>query len=164
MCGKETSGLTVAEPGLFRERVFVLCALARTAPWARDLARQLAEAVGARPLLLEPARHDRLAAAISHLPYMMSAALVNAASQLAAGDALAWQLAAGGFRDTSRVAAGSVPMMLDILLTNRGPALEALRLAQGQLAALTDALDRDDPDALRALMERARDARRAVFP
>jgi prephenate dehydrogenase len=55
-------------------------------------------------------------------------------------------------------------MMLDILLTNRGPALEALRLAQGQLAALTDALERDDADTLHALMERARDTRRAVFP
>ncbi len=62
------------------------------------------------------------------------------------------------------MAAGSVPMMLDILLTNRGPALEALRLAQGQLAALTDALERDDADTLHALMERARDTRRAVFP
>ncbi|NLX43764.1 MAG: prephenate dehydrogenase, partial [Chloroflexi bacterium] len=121
MCGKESAGLMVAEPDLFLSKVFVLCPLERTAPAALALAREVVTAVGARELVLDPEQHDRMVALISHLPYLMSISLVNAADTLAADDSLVWRLAASGFRDTSRVAAGNPEMMLDILLTNREP-------------------------------------------
>ena len=164
MCGKETSGLTMAEPALYRDKVFVLCPLTRTSPEALGLARVLVEAIGARPLIMNPERHDRLVAAISHLPYMLATALVNAADALAGDDPLIWQLAASGFRDTTRVAAGSIPMMLDILATNRGPVLDALREAQAQLGFLGRCLEENDMSALRAALEAARDRRTEVYP
>lgn len=164
MCGKETSGLTVAEPTLYRDRVFVLSPLERTAPEAVDLAKELVVSVGAKPVLLDPERHDRLVAAISHLPYLLAVTLVRAAESLGQDDPLIWKLAAGGFRDTSRVAAGDLTMMLDILATNRGPILEAVQEAQRQLARLAEALAEEDLAALEALLEAARRRRMEVYP
>ncbi|MGC8781115.1 MAG: prephenate dehydrogenase, partial [Anaerolineae bacterium] len=111
MCGKEVAGFAAAEAGLYRGRPFVLCPLERTAATALETARGLALTVGGRPLVLSPQAHDRAVAAISHLPYVAAAALVAAVD--AAGDPLAWSLAASGFRDTTRVAASDVDMMLD---------------------------------------------------
>lgn len=164
MCGKETSGLAMAEPDLYQDRLFILSPLERTAPEALALAEELVRAIGARPLLLDPTRHDALVAAISHLPYLLSVALVNAAERLSENDTLLWQIAASGFRDTSRLAAGSVEMMLDILITNREPILAALRTAQGELATLADLLSQGDFDALQAKLEAARRRRTEVFP
>ena len=159
LCGKETSGLTMAEPTLYRDKVFVLSPLPRTSPAALALAQSLVLAIGARPLILDPERHDRLVAAISHLPYLLAVTLVNAAEAMAQGDALAWKLAASGFRDTSRVAAGDLTMMLDILATNRTPILEALHHAQAQLAALTRYLEENDDSHLQAALTAARNRR-----
>jgi prephenate dehydrogenase len=162
MCGKESSGLTMAEPDLYQDRVFVLCPLERTSAEARALTEDLVRAVGARPTYIEPARHDRLVAAISHLPFVLAVTLVQAAERLGDGDPLLWALAAGGFRDTSRVAAGSVPMMMDILATNRESILEALREAQSDLSSLTDCLEANDTTRLRQMLEAAAERRRRI--
>lgn len=167
MCGKESSGLAMAEPTLYRDRVFVLAPLQRTAPQAVALAEALVRAIGARPVYLDPERHDRIVAAISHLPYLLAASLVLAAEQLSQQadgqpDALFWALAASGFADTSRVAASSIPMMTDILRTNRAAVLEAARQAQSQLARLAELLEQDDIDALSSLLSAARERRRGI--
>lgn len=163
MCGKETSGLTMAEPDLYRDKVFVLSPLPRTSQEAFSLAQDLVKAVGARPLVLDAERHDRLVAAISHLPYMLSVTLVNAAEALTQGDTLAWQLAASGFRDTSRLAASDMTMMLDIIATNREPILAALRQARAQLARLEQCLDAQDLDDLQTMLANARSRRMEVY-
>jgi prephenate dehydrogenase len=163
MCGKESSGLTMAEPDLYRDRTFVLVPLERTSDAAFGLARELVLAVGARPLLLDAYRHDDLVAAISHLPYLLAVTLVAAAEQLDRDDGLMWELAAGGFRDTSRVAAGSIPMMLDILATNRTPILQALHEAQRQLAQIESLLQAGDLQSLRLILEAARRRRMEVY-
>lgn len=162
MCGKESSGLTMAEPDLYQDHVFVLCPLERTSAEARALAESLVRAIGARPTYLEPERHDRLVAAISHLPVMLAVTLVQAAEKLGEGDPLLWTLVAGGFRDTSRVAAGSVPMMMDILSTNRIPILEALQQAQGDLATLTEYLAQNDMPRIKQMLEAAAERRRRL--
>jgi prephenate dehydrogenase len=163
MCGKETSGLTMAEPDLYQDSVFVLVPLERTVPVALALARDLVEDIGARPLILDPERHDHIVAAISHLPYLLAVTLVNAAEELAREDPLTWDLAAGGFRDTSRVAGSSLAMMLDILRTNRGPVLDALREAQDQLAFFSRCLEEDEFERLEATLRAARNKRREMY-
>jgi prephenate dehydrogenase len=75
MCGKETAGFEAAECGLYRNATWVLSPLPRTSPEALALAAELAQAVGARPVVLEAARHDRLVASISHLPFLLASAL-----------------------------------------------------------------------------------------
>lgn len=162
MCGKESSGLAMAEPSLYLDKVFVLAPLARTAPEAVALAEDLVRAVGARPLYLEPERHDRIVAAISHLPYLLAVSLVLAAERLGQDDDLLWALAASGFGDTSRVAASSIPMMSDILRTNRSAILEAARTAEGELARLIELLQADDIEALLPLLSAARERRRGM--
>jgi len=163
MCGKESSGLTMAEPDLYQDKVFVLTPLPRTQPAALRMVQSMVEAVGARALLLDPERHDRLVAAISHLPYMLAVSLVNAAESLADGDDLMWQLAASGFRDTSRVAAGDIRMMTDILMTNRPAILDALHEAKMQLSRLADRLERNDLEGLTEAMQAARNKRSEMF-
>ncbi|CAG0943899.1 partial Cyclohexadienyl dehydrogenase, partial [Anaerolineae bacterium] len=79
MCGKETSGLGVATPDLYRNCLFVLTPLARTHATTLVVAQQLINVISARMLVLDPERHDQLAATISHVPYLTSIALVEAA-------------------------------------------------------------------------------------
>lgn len=158
MCGKEIAGFAAAEAGLYRNRPFVLCPLERTAPAALQTACALAQAAGARVMVLDPHAHDRAVAAISHLPYAVAASLVAAVE--AGGDELAWTLAASGFRDTTRVAASDVDMMLDILLTNRVALLDQLDAFNIQLAILRAALADGDEATLHAFLSAAR-ARRA---
>jgi prephenate dehydrogenase len=162
MCGKEVSGLAHADTDLYRGKVFVLVPLERTSPGALALAEALVAATGARPWVLGPDQHDRLAAMSSHLPYLAAAALVGAASE--AQDADLWLMAASGFRDTSRLAASDVTMMLDILLTNRAAVLEALAAYRDQIDALIGLLEVGDAEALRARLSEIQAERRQRFP
>ena len=148
MCGKETSGLDVAEGTLYRDAPFILCPLPRTEPWATQLVADLATAVGACPLTLDPQRHDRLAAAISHVPYLASVAVFAAAGDLAALDPAAWQLAASGFRSTTRLAGSDPVMMADILHSNRAAVLEHLDRMRQQLDRLASLVIDEDRAAL----------------
>jgi prephenate dehydrogenase len=159
MCGKESSGLDVAEAALYRGAPFVLCPLPRTTSQTVTLVRSLAEAVGAFPLEMDPVRHDRLAAAISHVPYLASLATFAAANDVAQADPMAWRLAAGGFRSTTRLAGSDDQMMADILLSNREPVLEQLDHLQRHLARLAALLTTNDAPRLRDLAAAARAAR-----
>lgn len=163
MCGKETAGLQEAEPGLYAGSTFVLSPLPRTTPDALALAEELARAVGARPLQLDPQRHDRLAAISSHLPYLLALSLVAAAEDAASEDPLLWELAASGFRDTSRLAASDVAMMLDILMTNPGAIGQAIGRLRQQLDSLEQLLERGDEAALGPILEAAAARRRSLF-
>jgi len=153
MCGKEIAGFSAAEANLYQDRPFVLCPLERTAPETLETARSLALAVGGRPIVVDPGVHDCAVAAISHLPYAVAATLVRTVD--ASGDELAWALAASGFRDTTRVAASDVDMMLDTLLTNREAVLNRLDAFADQLAVLRAALADGDEAGLRGLLAAA---------
>ena len=163
MCGKEAPGLDASEADLYQGVTFVLTPLQRTGSEALALAQELVEAVGARPVLMDAERHDRLVAAVSHLPYLLSAGLVAATEEAAAEDSLVWELAASGFRDTSRLAASDVTMMLDILLTNRQAVRETLSRFTHQLNAVADLLEAGDEGGLRSLLEQAQKRRERMF-
>lgn len=163
MCGKETAGLAAAEPTLYEGAPWVLVPLPRTSPNALALAQELAVAVGARPLIVDADRHDRLVAGISHLPYLLAVVLMLTATEMGIEDELIWKLAASGFRDTSRLAASNVPMMLDILLSNQVAVGEALRRASVHLERLADLLSVEEEDGLRTLLTAAYDGRTPMF-
>jgi prephenate dehydrogenase len=161
MCGKETGGLESASAGLFQGATFVLTPTERTTDSAMLLAHELVRAVGAKPLVLDAERHDRAVATISHLPYLMSASLMHVEAEANAEDNATGMLAASGFRDTSRLAASSLDMMLDILLTNREPVEAALDRLGRQLAQARSLLD--DEASLRAWMAEARCKRMEMY-
>ena len=164
MCGKEVSGVVAADPTLYQGHTFVLTPLPRTSEQALALGRALVEAVGARPLILAPDRHDRLVATASHLPYLLACALVGAAEAAASTDPTLWEVAASGFRDTSRLAASDVTMMLDILLTNREAVLEALGTCEAQLRHLAHLVQTGDEERLRTVLTAIRDRRTNLEP
>jgi prephenate dehydrogenase len=163
MCGKESSGLAAADVDLFRGCVFVLSPLARTLSVAMELAQELVAALCARPMVMEAGRHDRLAASVSHLPYLVSCALMATAQRLAQGDDSLWTIAAGGFRDTTRLAASDLTMMTDILATNRQAVLETLRAFEAQLHHLSRELESEDETALRSTLASVGEQRRSMF-
>ncbi len=157
LCGKETGGIAHADPDLFRGKTFALTPLERTTPRALALAHELISAIGAVPLILSAERHDELAAVTSHLPYLTAAALMRAAGSL--DDDQLWQMTASGFRDTTRLAASDLTMMIDILLTNRAAILDALTRYRAELDALTALIASADPDSLRAALAPAQSKR-----
>lgn len=117
MTGKEVSGVEAADADLFKNRIYCLTPSARTRPSAVDKVSSFVEVLGARIRFLEPAEHDGQVAGVSHLPFLASIALVNSvAGSPAWSDASL--LAASGFRDVSRLAAGSPEMYRDICFTN----------------------------------------------
>lgn len=160
MCGKETSGFESSEASLYRDAVFVLTPLGRTSPQTLALAESLATALEARPIVLDAARHDRIVAAVSHLPFALAAALMATADELARADDRVYPLAASGFRDTSRLAASDVTMMLDILMTNRENVTDLLRACAHHLDELAHWIAAGDEPALRLQLERAAASRR----
>ena len=161
MTGKETAGYAAAESGLYEGAPWVLTPLSRTTEETVSLATELVTAIGAAPIVLEPARHDRLVAAISHLPFLLASALVHTVAESGAADATVWELAAGGFRDTSRVAASDTQMFLDILMTNRGAALTQMDMLATHLQELRTLLAAGDEESLQAKLSCSQSTRAA---
>lgn len=159
MTGKEMSGIAHSDSLLYRGRPFVLCPTRRTTPAARLRALALVEALGASPIEMDPHHHDRVVAAISHLPYLLSAALVATVSREGQRDDTVWRLAAGGFRDMSRLAAQDLDMMADILSTNTQAVATLLANFRMQLAMLEARLLSDEEGALVDLLQVVREAR-----
>lgn len=118
MTGKELAGIEAAEAGLFQGCTYCLCPASSATPEAVQQMTELVEVVGARPILIEPDQHDRLVAGISHLPALISVALVAATSQSPSWPDMA-RLASTGYRDLTRLASSSPRMNRDILLTNQ---------------------------------------------
>ncbi len=164
MCGKETSGLEAAEPTLYRDATFILTPLPRTSERALVLGRELARAVGSRPLVVGAERQDFLVGTLSHLPYLMACALVATADATTSADPAVWEIVAGGYRDTTRVAGSNVTMMTDILLTNREEVLKALDVFQGQIAKLSQLVESGNQDHMRTVLAEIREKRLEMYP
>lgn len=146
MAGKEVAGFGAATPDLFRGQTFILCQTQRTSDAVQAVALNLIGQVGANPLILPPDLHDEMVAAISHLPYLVSASLMRTAAGMA--DERLWPVSASGFRDSSRIAGTNPQMMLDILLTNREAVLAQIARFQAELTAVALILQDEDEASL----------------
>ena len=125
MTGSERSGIEAARADLYDGCIWPLTPTQRTAPEAIARLSWMIGRLGATPLLLDPTEHDAAVALVSHLPRIAASALVLTAAQSASWP-VAQQLAAGGFRDTTRVASGDPAMMLDICDANAPALLDGL--------------------------------------
>jgi prephenate dehydrogenase len=160
MAGSERSGIAAASATLFDGAVWALTPAANADAAALDRLRALVRRLGARPLEIEAARHDAAVARASHLPLLAAAALALTAHAAEEWD-LASALAAGGFRDTTRVASGSPEMARDICLTNAAPITRALDDYITALRDLRRAVAAVDAGALLARFTQARAVREA---
>jgi len=150
LCGREVSGIDHADASLFEGAAWVLT---RNEPAVADLV----EAVGAHPVVVEAITHDRLVAGVSHVAFLLSVGYVLAVSHRSDwGEASA--LAAGGFRDMSRLAAGDPDMYAWVVRTNRDNILEALDGISADLARIRRHIEADDPRLIE-LFEEAREVR-----
>ena len=157
MAGSEKGGIAHADAFLFENATYVLTPPPDVRPDALpehhpDLV-QLVQATGARLLVLEAERHDQIAATVSHLPQLLAVTLMNAAAEANDEDEAFLRLAAGGFRDMTRIASSPFSMWRDILVANEGPILDVLgrfaaafqrtrnRLAENDVAALEQTFD-----------------------
>ncbi len=137
MCGKETLGIQSAEAAIYQGAPFALVPLARTSPYAKSLAEQLVTAIGSHIVWLDAETHDRMVAAVSHLPYLLASALtLSTPLELTS-------LIGPGFRSSSRLAATPTTMMLDVLKTNRRFILEAVERVQVELDKLRTLLNQE---------------------
>jgi prephenate dehydrogenase len=152
MCGKEMAGLAHADGKLFWDTVFALTSTKRTTPALRQLAENIITIISAQPLWIDAETHDSWAAATSHLPYLVSAALAISTPQEAA------PLIGPGFKSTSRLAASDLTMMLDILTTNQEQVLKALSQYRDALDEIEMAL-KNTPENLPSLLKEARQGR-----
>jgi prephenate dehydrogenase len=150
MCGKESSGIDAADASMFKDAPWVLT---RSEPVLVDLI----EAVGAHPIVMDAETHDRLVAGVSHAAFLLSVGYVLALSHRSDWPE-ASKLAAGGFRDMSRLAAGDPQLYAGVARTNRAHLVEQLDAITAELGRLRRHLEADDP-RLVELFEEARAAR-----
>lgn len=165
MAGRETSGAAAATSGLFLDRPWVVVRGAACRPIDLERVEALAVAVGARPVEMDPQDHDEAVAAISHLPLVLAAALVESVASSREGASswpLARRLAASGWTDMTRLARGDPEMGAGILATNAGPVAERLRALRGVLDAWIELLEpglrEPDMGSLRGQLQLAREA------
>jgi prephenate dehydrogenase len=151
ICGKEKLTLANAERTLYYAAPFILTPLARTTVRALAAARQIITTLGAKEISLDPSDHDRILASTSHLPFLLSSALVLATPGECA------PLIGPGFRSASRLAGTPSSMMMGVLQTNRENLLAALESIQDELALLTSALAEADFVTLEATLNAARE-------
>lgn len=120
MTGSEKSGPSASDPFLFQNAIYVLSpANENASELENSFAAFLQKYLGCRSLFLNPSIHDHIAATVSHVPHLLAVALVLLARQTEEKTAGTLRLAAGGFRDMTRIASSSYPMWHDILMTNK---------------------------------------------
>ena len=159
IAGSESNGPDAAIATLYRGKKAVLTPLAENADDAVELVAQAWRACGALIHMLSPADHDRVFAAVSHLPHLLAYALVDDIAAKPHADLL-FQYAASGFRDFTRIAGSSPEMWRDISLANQAALLTELDAYLAQLTTLRAHLAASDGAALAAVYTNAQRARR----
>ena len=158
IAGSEQSGPGAARADLYQDKRVVLTPQVETRPAALATVQALWEAAGAQVETLDAALHDRVFAAVSHLPHLAAFALVDDLASRADGDTF-FRFAASGFRDFTRIAGSSPEMWRDIALSNREALLAELDAYLEALRTLRQAVSDEDAAALLEIFSRARNAR-----
>lgn len=161
MAGSEAKGLDAARPFLFQDAVCLLTPVASTPAGALQKVTAFWTALGARVSSVDPDLHDSIMARISHVPHLAAAAIVLAAL---GEDASIAQFAAGGLRDTTRVASGDPSMWEEILRENRSAVLQAGRDLHQKLGELLEFLENMDHQPLLAALQKAKQLRDTRYP
>jgi prephenate dehydrogenase len=161
MAGSERSGVEASDPLLFNDRVYVLCPYPDTPPDALLVLMDLVEKLHARPVTIDPEEHDRIMAMISHLPHIISVALMNAALAGDAEHAMLEKMAGRGFLDMTRLSASDYGIWRGILETNSEAIAKALGRFKESLSFVCNSISKDE---LEICWEQAGRRRRNMGP
>lgn len=159
MAGRESSGPGAASAAMFRGATWVLTTDGATES-DLSLMEETVREIGASPVRMSAAAHDEAVAAVSHVPQVVASALVN----LVAGQRTALSLAAGGFRDLTRIASSEPAWWSDVLVANRGPVAGLVRKLAEELTRWADKIESPDVEAVAAGLESARRSRGELAP
>ncbi len=159
MAGSEQEGVEGADPDLFQGATWVLTPSERTDPAAYTNVRAVVSSLGANVVAVPARRHDDLVAMVSHVPHLTAATLMNLAADAATEQATLLRLAAGGFRDMTRIAAGHPGIWPDVCVENRDGILDVLDRLVAALTDMRDVIASQDRESLLKTLERAREAR-----
>ena len=159
MTGSEKDGVDAADADLFRGAYWFLTPTDQTDPEAYGRLVRFLGGLGVHVLSLDPARHDELLALTSHLPQLVSSTLMGFAADISAAEGGLPLVAAGGFRDMTRIAGSSPGLWLDIVRENRRAVLATLKRFVDALGSTAAAIDHEDWDGLRATLTAAREGR-----
>jgi prephenate dehydrogenase len=159
MAGSEQEGVDGADAELFAGATWVLTPTDRTDAAAYARLRAIVASLGAEVLAIPPDRHDALVAVVSHVPHLTAATLMGLAAERAEEHGTLLRLAAGGFRDMTRIAAGHPGIWPDICAENREAIVDALDRLIADLGTMRSHVSAADRGALTARLERAREAR-----
>jgi prephenate dehydrogenase len=159
MAGSERTGVKAANPAIFKNAPYLLTPTSKTDMNAYQKLHTMLTSIGSNVLAVDPGKHDRAVAVISHLPHMVAAVLMNLASREANNTENLLLLAAGGFKDTTRIAAGSPRMWTDICLDNREALVYSIDLMTDMLEALRHEIAEGDEEEIKVTLEKAQSAR-----
>lgn len=159
MAGSELDGLDGADGGMFDNAIWVLTPATSTDDAVLSKVAGVIRSFGADVVALDPAAHDRLVAVVSHVPHLTAATLMGLAAERSEEHAALLRLAAGGFRDMTRIASGSPGIWIDICRQNRTAICDALEQLEVALAGIRGIIESGDDAALLERLSAARSAR-----
>lgn len=162
IAGTENSGAEAAFATLYRGRRCILTPTENTNPEALELVRRAWEIAGSEVVLMDVEKHDRILAAISHLPHMVAYSLVNAVGSYDRYEENILEYSAGGFRDFTRIASSDPTMWRDIALTNRDALLEMMECCETFFAELKEDVRSGEGDKLYEFFLRSKQLRDAI--
>lgn len=163
IAGTEHSGAESAFASLYQGRRCILTPTAQTSAAALQQVRTMWEAAGCEVVAMEVEKHDRVLAAISHLPHMVAYALVNAVGAYDRYEENILEYSAGGFRDFTRIASSDPTMWRDIALTNREALVEMMGQFEAFFRELKDDVSRGDSERLFEFFRRSKESRDAIL-
>jgi prephenate dehydrogenase len=163
IAGTEKSGAEAAFANLYRGRRCILTPTDRTDRGALELVRRVWETAGSEVVLMDVEKHDRVLAAISHLPHMVAYSLVNAVSTYDRYEENILEYSAGGFRDFTRIASSDPTMWRDIALTNRDALLEMMERFERFFAELKEDVRSGESEKLFEFFLRSKERRDAIL-
>jgi prephenate dehydrogenase len=158
IAGKEVSGVEHADADLYIGKQVILTPIERTLPSQLQRAVDVWTGLGCRVLQMSPEEHDAAFAAVSHLPHLISFALMNAIAGQAKGKEFL-SLAGPGFRDFTRIAASDPTVWRDIMISNREELLAQTKIFKRNLETLELMISSSNSDALETLIDQASLAR-----
>jgi prephenate dehydrogenase len=159
MAGSEREGLEGADPNLFEGAIWVLTPDDDADDRVFAQLTAIVSDLGAEVVAITPSRHDEVVAVVSHVPHLTAASLMALAADRSIEHAALLRLAAGGFRDMTRVASGRPDIWLDICVENRVAIVGALTHLIDELGDVREAIDAGHRDDLRERLDRARRTR-----
>lgn len=156
MAGSHKSGVSAAKSLLFENAFYLLTPEESTPQSEIDTLKNWLSGTKAKVLIVTPEEHDYLTGVISHFPHVIAASLVHQAEHTSQDKKLVTRLAAGGFRDITRIASSSPAMWKDILLHNKSVLLNLLEKWQLEMSKITDMLESENEEAIYQYFDQAK--------